>query len=212
MRFDGQRALIPASWGILFVLRFGFGAPIWALALCMLWIPIYYIGMPMLAMRRWPSFEREFAYRFQQNNFKALLAYYDAQWLLRGFGPKPQMLEKLALIYQGMGKLRDAEFVLEKAVRLARQGARHTILSNLAHIKFDLGKLDEAEVIYRRLLKLAPHLTGAQLRLALIQVRRGVDVEQARQTLREHLGRATGHERAQIEEALKDGGGAELRA
>ena len=70
MRFDGQRALIPASLGILFVLRFGFGAPIWVLALCMLWIPIYYIGMPMLAMRRWPSFAREFAYRFQQTNFK----------------------------------------------------------------------------------------------------------------------------------------------
>lgn len=203
VKIDPQRALIPVSLGIFFILRFGFGVPVWVLALLMLWIPAYYIGMPMLAQRRWRDFEREFAFRFPNEDYKGLLDYYRRQWFLRQFGPKAQMLEKLALIYQGMGKLRDAERVLERAIAMTHKTGRATFLTNLAHIKYELGKYDEAEGIYKRLLRRSPHQVSAQVKLALIRVHKGVQLEESLQVLRENLGRATGQERQQIEEALK---------
>jgi tetratricopeptide (TPR) repeat protein len=203
VKIDPQRALIPVSLGIFFVLRFGFGVPVWVLAILMLWIPAYYIGVPMLAQRRWREFEREFAFRFPSGEHKALLDYYRRQWFLRQFGPKAQMLEKLALIYQGMGKLRDAERVLERAMAMTHKAGRAAFLTNLGHIKYELGKYDEAEGIYKRLLRRAPHQLSARVKLALIRVHKGVQLEESFQVLRENLDRVSGPERAQIEEALK---------
>ncbi len=203
LKIDPQRALIPFSLLIFFVLRFGLGAPIWLLMILMLWIPIYYIGMPMLAQKRWKNFEREFAYRYPSQDFKGLLDNYRKQWFLRQFGPRARMLEKLALIYQGMGKLRDAERVLEEAIELSEKHARSTFLTNLAHIKYELGKYDEAETMYRRLLRRSPHLVSARVRLALIRVHQGVQLEESFTVLRENRERATGQEREHIEEALK---------
>jgi tetratricopeptide (TPR) repeat protein len=203
LKFDPQRALIPISLLIFVVLRFGFGAPVWLLALLMLWIPLFYIGLPVLAQRRWKDFEREFAWRFPNQDYKGLLDYYRRQWFLRQFGPKARMLEKLALIYQGMGKLRDAERVLEQAVEMSHKQARMTFLTNLAHIKYELGKYDEAEVMYRRLLRGSPHMVSAQLRLALIHLHQGVEVQPSLQILRENLDRTSGKERQLIEETLQ---------
>ena len=202
MSVDPQRALIPISLGVFFVLYFYFKVPPWALGLLMLWIPLYYIGMPMLTQRKWRTFEREFAYRFPMQDYKGLLDYYRGQWFLRQFGPKAEMIEKLGLIYTAMGKVHDAERILEQAVQLSERHSRDKFLLNLAQVKYELGKYDEAEQIYKRLLHRTPHLAGAQLKLALIHAQRGVDLPRARKILEAELGRATGEERKRIEDAL----------
>jgi tetratricopeptide (TPR) repeat protein len=202
LRIDPGRALIPVSLGLFFVLRFVFHVPTWALAVLLLWIPVYYLGIPWLAGRRWHAFEREFAYRYPQGDHKSLLSFWQGQFFLRQFGPKPLMLEKLALIYQALGRVRDAETVLERAVELADKRMRPTFLPNLAHVKYELGKYDEAEPIYRRLLRRFPHNTAAQTRLALIHIHTGHDIDASLTVLRAQLGRAQGEELRRIEEAI----------
>jgi hypothetical protein len=202
LRLDPSRALIPVSLGVFFVLKFVFDVPTWVLALLLLWIPAYYVGVPWIANRRWHVFEREFVYRFPQGDHRKTLAFWKSQYFLRQFGPKALMLEKLALIYQAMGRGREAESVLERALALADKRARPTFLPNLAHVKYELGKYDEAEPIYRRILRRYPHDTTAQTRLALIQVHTGHDIAAAVKVLRAHLGHAQGEERRRIEEAI----------
>lgn len=202
LRIDPGRALIPVSLGLFFVLRFVFNVPTWVLAVLLLWIPAYYLGIPWIANRRWHRFEREFAYRFPQGDHKSLLSWWKGQFFLRQFGPKALMLEKLALIYQAMGRLRDAETVLERAVALADKRMRPTFLPNLAHVKYELGKYDEAEPIYRRLLRRFPHNTAAQTRLALIHVHKGTDIEASLEVLRQQRARAQGEEQRRIDEAI----------
>jgi len=202
MTFDPQRALIPLSLGVFFVLYFYFKVPPWALSLLMLWIPLYYIGMPILTKRKWRSFEREFAYRFPLEDYDGLLAFYKRQWFLRQFGPRPEMLEKLGLIYIAMGKNPEAERILEQAIQISERRHREKFLLNLAQVKYELGKYDEAEQIYKRLLHRSPHLSGAQLRLALIHAHRGVDLERSVSVLKAELVRAKGEDRLRIEEAL----------
>ena len=205
LRIDPSRALIPVSLGLFFVLRFVFHVPTWILGVLLLWIPLYYVGIPWLAGRRWHAFEREFAYRFPQGDHKNLLAFWKGQFFLRQFGPKALMLEKLALIYQAMGRVRDAESVLERAVEMADRRMKPTFLPNLAHVKYELGKYDEAEPIYRRLLRRFPHNTAAQTRLALIHVHTGQDIEASLTILRGQLSRAQGEEHRRIEEAIAIG-------
>ena len=204
-RLDPSRALIPVSLGFFFVLRFVFGVPTWVLGILLLWIPLYYMGIPWLAQRRWIAFEREFVYRFPSGDGPAMLDFWKRQYFLRQFGPKPLMLEKLALIYQSMGKVREAESVLERAVELADKRSRDTFLPNLAHVKYELGKYDEAEPIYKRLLRRVPHDTTAQTRLALIKVHTGRDMGNALSVLREQLSRAHGEELRRIREAIAQG-------
>lgn len=203
MKFDPQRALIPMSLGVFFVLYFYFKVPVWALAVLMLWIPAYYIGVPVLTQRKWRTFEREFAYRFPKQDYKGLLNYYRGQWFLRQFGPKAEMLEKLGLIYTAMGRTHDAERILEQAVQLADRRAREKFLLNLAQVKFELGKLDEAEQIYKRLINRAPHLTGAQLKLSIIRAHKGEDLPQTIKILESELPRVQGEDRRRVEEALE---------
>lgn len=202
MKFDPQRALIPISLGVFFVLTFYFQAPIWVLMLCMLWIPLYYLGVPMWTERKWRQFEREFAFRFPNQDYEGLLSYYKRQWFLRQFGPRAEMLEKLALIYKAMGRLRDAERILEQAIQLAERRAREKFLLNLGQIKFELSKYDEAEQIYKRLMRRTPHLAGAHLKLTLIRAYKGEDLKRTIATLKSELPRATGDDKARIKEAL----------
>ena len=137
MNVDPQRALIPLSLGAFFILYFYFKVPPWALSILMLWIPLYYIGVPALTRRKWDAFEREFAYRFPLEDYDGLLAFYKGQWFLRHFGPRAEMLEKLGLIYIAMRKNREAEQILEQAIQLSERHQREKFLLNLAQVKFE---------------------------------------------------------------------------
>ncbi len=202
MKVDPQRAMIPISLGFFFVLTFYFQAPIWLMAILMLWIPLFYIGVPLLTQRKWRTFEREFAYRFPSQDYQGLLSYYKGQWFLRQFGPKAEMLEKLGLIYIAMGRARDAERILEQAIQLSDKRAREKFMLNLAQVKFELGKFDEAEQIYKRLLRRTPHLAGAHLKLLLIRAHKGQDLQNTIKSLESELPRAKGEDKKRIEEAL----------
>ncbi len=202
MNIDPQRAMIPISLGVFFMLYFYFKVPVWALGLLMLWIPVFYLGLPILKDRKWRSFEREFARRFPSGDGQGMLSFYRGQWFLRQFGPKAGMLEKLGLIYSAMGKHREAEQILERAVQLADRVQRDKFILNLAQVKFELGKYEEAEQIYKRLLSRSPHIAGANLKLALIRVHRGDDLDKSLKILEAELPRAFGEDRRRIEEAL----------
>ena len=156
-----------------------------------------------MTRRKWDAFEREFAYRFPLEDYDGLLAFYKGQWFLRHFGPRAEMLEKLGLIYIAMRKNREAEQILEQAIQLSERHQREKFLLNLAQVKFELKKYGEAEQIYKRLLRRSPHLSGAELKLALIHAHQGVDLERSRSVLEAELERAKGDDRERIEEALR---------
>lgn len=201
--FDWKRALIPLSLLMLFVLKFGFGAPLWLLAVLCLWIPLYYVGVPVLINHSWRSFEKEFTIRFQRGDYRGLLEYYRKQWLLRRFGPRAEMLAKLGLIYFALERYREAEHALERAVDASQMGAfREQLFYNLANVKFELGKYEDAEQIYRSLRGGSPYRQSAQTQLALIDLHQGRRVDQARQILRSERHRASGMLRDRIDEAL----------
>lgn len=200
---DWHRGLIPVSLLVLVVLRFGFGTPIWALALLSLWIPVYYVGYPRFVKRRWEDFERDFTLRFQKGNHRELLDDYQSRWFLRHFGPKGKMLEKLGLIYAALDKYREAEHVFEQA--LDEQDSDETndkLLFNLANIKYELGKYEDAEEIYRSLQGNSPYGHSIRTQLALIDFQKGRRVEEAREFLEQERDRASGMMRDRIEEAL----------
>lgn len=203
MQLDMRRALIPISLGVFFILYFYFRVPIWGLAILMLWIPLYYMGVPLYTRYRWTHFEKEFAYRFPQQDYKGLLELYRSQWFLRQFGPKAPMLGKLGLIYSAMGRYRDAERILEAAVRNAPPGTGEKFMLNLAHVKYELGKYTEAHQLYRRLLKRTPHLSGAATRIAMINAHTGKDLEHALKHLERQLELANGEEKTRISEAIQ---------
>ena len=203
VNFELKRALIPISLAIYFVLHFYFGVPLWVLMCLTVWIPLYYLGIPIYTRRRWASFEKEFAYRFPQQDYKGLLQLYKNQWFLRQFGPKAMMLGKLGLIYSAMGRYRDSERILEGSVRLAEHGIREKYMLNLAHVKYELGKYDEAERLYYPLLKRTPHLSGAATRIAMINVHKGRDLQGALELLSRELSVATGEDAKRISAAIE---------
>ena len=201
--FDWQRALIPLSLLVLVVLRFALHAPLWLLTALCLWIPVYYVGVPVLINHRWRRFEKEFTIRFQRGDYRGLLEYYRAQWLLRRFGPRAEMLAKLGLIYFALERYREAEHALERAIDASQLGSfREQLFYNLANVKFELGKYEDAEQIYRSLRGGSPYRQSAQTQLALIDLHRGQRVEQALQVLRSERHRASGMLRDRIDEAL----------
>lgn len=199
-----RRGLIPLSLLVLFVLRFGFGAPMWLLAALTLWIPLYYIAYPLFLRWRWRDFEREFAMQFQQGNLKSLLKDYRGRWFLRKFGPRAQMMDKLGLIYAAMEKYREAEHVFEQALDTAAPGDRDKLFFNLANVKYELGKYEDAEEIYRSLEAKgrSPYRHSIQTQLALIDLHRGRRVNEAREFLEDARDRATGLMKSRIERAL----------
>ena len=200
---DFRRALIPISLGVFFVLHFYFAVPLWALMCLTLWIPLFYLGVPMYTKHRWTNFEREFAYKFPQQDYRGLLSLYKKQWFLRQFGPKAMMLGKLGLIYSAMGRFRDAERILEGAVRYAKHGNREKFMLNLAHVKYELGKYKDAQRLYQYLLKRTPHLSGASTRIALIQVHTGSELHTSLEYLEKELPHSSGEDHKRILEAIK---------
>jgi len=205
LQIDWKRALIPLSLGAFFVLYFFLHVPAWLLGVLMLWIPLYYLALPWYGRRRWQIFEREFAYRFPRGDFQGLLTYYEQQSFLRRFGPEAPMLGKLGLIYLGMGRFRDAEVVLERALTATHPSGRQRVMLNLAHVKFKLGKIDESAQFYRLVIRVAPHNSTASTRLALIDLQKGRAIDQARKTLLDARATASGEDRELIEEALAAG-------
>lgn len=202
IEIDWRRALIPISLAIMFLMVFYFKTPLWALALFMLWMPIYYLAYPWYLRKRWLNFEREFAFHFQQRNFKTLLQFYRDNWFLRKFGPRAEMLTKLSLIYSGMEKYREAEQVLEQAIELTPSTHRDRLYYNLANVKYELGKYDEAEQMYKALNRGTPFGQTVRVQLALIDLQRGRSVAAAKKTLQTELENSTGVLKARITDAL----------
>ncbi len=204
MEIAWRRGLIPLSLLALVVLRFGFGVPLWVLAVLSLWVPAYYIGYPWLLKRRWQQFERDFTLKFQQGEHEELLDEYESHWFLRKFGPRAQMLGKLGLVYAAMQKYREAEHVFERA--LDASDAEHRddkLLFNLANVKYELGKYADAEQIYRSLHgKPSPYSHAVRTQLALIDLHKGRREKEAREFLEDEHERATGMMRNRIERVL----------
>lgn len=200
---DPKKWLVPLSLITMFILWTQFKVSILFLAIFSLWIPIYFIGFPMLLNRKWLNFEKEFALRFQKNDHKEMLEFYRSQWFLRRFAPRSEMLNKLALIYSAMNKYREAEQVLERAVNLVPPSFRDRLYFNLANVKYELGKYDEAEQMYKALRKGSPYLHAVQTQLALIDLQRGVRIPEARKFLEKSRNNVSGVAKERIEEALK---------
>ena len=199
---DWSRALVPLSLGFFALLYFWFEVPLWVLGLLVLWIPIYYLGFPIVVRRRWQSFEREFETRRAGGNYNELLAFFESQRFLRQFGPEANMLGRLGQIYLGLDKAREAEAILERVQRAAPVEARPHFLVDLAHARFLQGKYDEASQMYTRILSRAPHQALARTRLAIIDLHKGRRTEVARRTLEQALGSVDDEDRARIEAAL----------
>ncbi len=204
IQIDWHRGLIPVSLLVMFILHFGFGAPIWALALFTLWIPIYYIAYPRFVRKRWTAFEKEFAYRFQKGDYKGLVEFYRQQWFLRKFGPQAEMLGKLGLIYAAMEKYREAEHALERAIDRAHSSQKDKLFFNLANVKYELGKYEDAEQIYKALKTNSPYRHSARTQMALIDLRRGKRIEQARDFLKQERDRASQTLKSRIDRALAE--------
>lgn len=202
IRIDWPRALLPLSLLGLLILYFFFRVPVWILTLLTVWIPIYYLVYPSYVRKRWHDFDRAFAAKFQQEEYRALLEMYRDQWFLRNFGPRAEMLGKLALIYSAMRKFREAEQALEQALDHAGHGQRQRLFYNLANVKFELSKYDDAEQIYRALKHGSPYAHSARTHLALIDLQRGRRRAPALETLRDALASSSGTLRDRIEQAL----------
>lgn len=203
LQIDWRRGLIPLSLLFMFILTFYFKVSPKVLAIFVLWMPLYYLAWPWLLRRKWKAFESSFARQFQQRDFKGLLALYRSNWLLRKFGPRADMLNKLSLIYTGMEKFREAEQTLERVIEITPILARDRLYFNLANIKYELGKYDEAEEMYKILRPASPYRHSIQAQLALIHLQRGHEVDQARATLERELPNSSGPLKTRIEQALR---------
>lgn len=201
-KIDIKKWMIPLSLLTMFILWTQFQAPLWSLVLFTMWIPIYFIAFPSLIRKKWFAFEKEFAIRFQKNEHKNMLDFYRSQWFLRRFGPRAEMLNKLALIYSAMKKFREAEQVLERAINLVPPAFRDRLYFNLANVKYELGKYDQAEQMYKALRKGSPYIHAVQTQLALIDLQRGTKVEAAKKFLEKNRNNVSGVARERIEAAL----------
>jgi len=202
LQIDWRRGLIPLSLLSLFILYFGFGVPIWTLALISLWVPLYYLAYPLYLQRRWKQFDREFTLRFQKQDCKDLLKFYRSQRFLRHFGPQAEMLSKLGLIYSAMEKYREAEHAYECAIGASSLPPSDQLYFNLANVKYELGKYDDALQIYKSLRSNSPYQHSIRTQLALIDLHRGSGVEQARDFLIKDQDQASGTLKVRITEAL----------
>lgn len=203
IQVDWDKALIPLSLVVMVLLRFVLNAPVWALGLMCLWMPLYYVVYPMILHRKWTGFEKEFAINFQRGDHKALLNLYERQWFLRRFGPRAEMLGKLGLIYTALERYREAEHALERAVDQAAEHQKDRLYFSLANVKFELGKLDAAEQIYRALKPNSPYRQSIQTHLALIDMHRGKRTDEARRVLEHSFKSATGNAKERIRTALE---------
>jgi tetratricopeptide (TPR) repeat protein len=201
-KIEWRRGLIPLSLLILVVLHFGLGAPWWVLLLFCLWIPVVYVGYPYYLNKKWDAFERNFGQRFQRGEHRTLLEEYRNERFLRRFGPRAEMLSRLGLIYSALEKYQQAEQAFEGAIDKFEQGVPEQVYFNLANVKFELGKYDEAMKIYLTLKGNSPYQRAARTQMALIDLEKGMRVEQAREYLEEERDRASGTMKDRIEQAL----------
>ena len=202
IKLEWRRALLPASLIVMALLRFVFHVPLWVLAILCGWIPAYYLLYPAMLRKKWKSFEKEFAMRFQRGEYKQLLELYKKQWFLRRMGPRAEMLGKLGLIYSALERYRDAEQSLERAIEATPSAQRDRLYFNLANVKFELGKHQAAEQIYRSLKPSSPYRHASQTHLAIIDMHQGRRTEVARRILKQEQQRASGPLRERIDQAL----------
>ncbi len=202
LTIDWKRGLIPLSLLTLIILYYYFHAPFWVLAVFCLWIPIFYIGVPLYTQKKWESFEATFARRFQRGEHKQLLEDYRDQWYLRRFGPRELMLSKLGLIYSAMEKYAEAEYAFEEAIEATEGRIPEKLHFNLANAKFEQGKSDEAMRIYLTLKGNSPYQGAAKARMALIDLERDHRTEQALEHLRDNRHTVSGSLKKRIDRAL----------
>ena len=195
--------LLPLSLVAMIVLWGVFDVPLWALSICCLWIPVYYVAYPRVLRVKWLAFEKEFALRFQKGDYKGLLEFYKQQRFLRRFGPRAEMLGKLGLIYSALERYREAELAFERAIDHTPTKQRDRLYFNLANVKFELGRYDAAEAIYRALQPGSPYRHASQTQLALIDMHRGKRIDVARRVLESERERASGQLKARIDQALQ---------
>ena len=192
------------SFAMMGLLYFYFKAPLWVMGLFTVWMPIVYLLIPWDIRRRWTQFEKNFTTQFQRGEYQALLDEYRNMKFLRRFGPKAEMLSKLAIIYTAMEHLREAEKVLEQAIDITPLTQRDRLYLNLANLKYELGKYNEAAAMYKALQSNSPYRHSVKTQLALIDLHQGHRVAEARAYLADVRDRSTGATRSRIDAALSE--------
>jgi tetratricopeptide (TPR) repeat protein len=202
-----HRFSILLSLAFMCLLYFYFKAPFWVLCLFTLWIPTFYVLLPWYTKRQWTRFERTFSRKFQRQEYAELVDDYRRAWFLRRFGPRAEMLSKLAITYTAMQHFREAEHVLEQALEITPLLHRDRLYLNLANLKYELGKYGEAEAMYKALQGNSPYRHTVKTQLALIDVHRGHQVQKAKRYLEEVRERSTGSTRHRIDAVLSKASG-----
>lgn len=204
LQADWRRGLVPLSL-LVMVTLFYFRAPLWTILIFPLWLPLYYLVYPLYLVRRWKAFEKIFNAKFQRGDYKELLEIYKKQWFLRRFGPRSELLSKLGLIYTALERYREAEMSFESALEAMRPHnpmLAEQLYFNLANIKYELGKYDDALQIYKSLRPNTPYSHTVRTQMALIELRRGVEPDEAREFLENERNRASGALLVRIDQAL----------
>lgn len=204
LQADWRRGLVPMSLLIMVTLFF-IRAPLWVIFIFPLWLPLYYVVYPWYLVRRWKSFESTFNAGFQRGEYKELLEVYKKQWFLRRFGPRSEMLSKLGLIYTAIERYREAEMSFESAIEAMRTNdpmLAEQLYFNLANIKYELGKYEDALQIYKSLRPSTPYYHTIRTQVALIELHRGVESQDAREFLESERLQTSGALRLRIDQAL----------
>lgn len=176
-----------ASVAILFVLRHHkvllavyVGLVLAALVLYVVWLP----RRLAVAEKR---FNREALRLLAADDFPALSALADRQWLLRRFGRRHVVPDTLALAASASGNHEAARALYLQALEHAPPDDRPRIELNLARAEIETGRLDAAEGRLRGVLGLRPRMGPALASLARVLLRKGEELEEAVDLLKQAL-------------------------
>ena len=117
-----------------------------------------------------------------QGNISEAIKYYQS-FLKKGF-TDPIIFSNYGIILKGLGKLREAEISLRKAIELKPDFADAYI--NLGNTLKDLGRFEEAEIATRKAIELKPNFANSHNNLGLILQGLG-KLEEAELSVRESI-------------------------
>ncbi|TVR03971.1 MAG: hypothetical protein EA398_03185 [Deltaproteobacteria bacterium] len=138
LRIDARRALIPVSLGVLAILHFVLGVPLWVVAGLAILVPLLYLASALYVRREAPRFEDTFNRLLQVSDVKGLTALYRSSRLLRLLAPDHWVLARLGIILTLRGQFREAEGVLEESWELAPKAYRLHLLGPMVRVKYEL--------------------------------------------------------------------------